>query len=270
MISIVIPTLNEEKFLPKLLDSLVAQTQTDFEVVVVDGSSTDKTVDIAHSYQSKLLKLTVVVSKKACLPLQRNLGAQRASGEWLIFVDADSVLMPYFIDRVKVFIEKTSPTWFTTWCLPDSNSVNDAIFTLFANVFWESMFIIKRPVAPGPLNCIRRDLFRSVGGYNETQAFNEDVEFGLRLNKHGATLTFLRETLYIWSMRRIRQEGRMKLMNQYILSMIPILLFKRPFKVMPGYIMGGHLYDKKKQKIKLLSMKKYELQFKKFMKEFLE
>jgi len=270
MISIIIPTLNEEKFLPKLLDSLVCQTQKDFEVIVVDGSSTDKTVELARTFSSKLPKLEIVEGTKACLPFQRNLGAKHARGDWLAFVDADSVLMPYFIDRLNVFIEKTAPVWFTTWCLPDSNSVNDAIFTLFANVFWESMLIIKRPVAPGPLNCIRHDLFRSIGGYNETQAFNEDVEFGLRLTKYGAKLSFLRETLYVWSMRRIRREGRMKLMNQYILSMIPILLFKRPFKVMPGYVMGGHLYNKKQKSHTIKVLKSYEKTLKRLAKDFFE
>lgn len=264
--SIIIPTLNEEKFLPKLLDSLVRQTRKDFEVVVVDGSSKDKTVAVTRSFTRKLPKLQVIVSHQASLPLQRNLGAKEAKGQWLVFVDADSVLMPYFVNRLSVFIQKTSPKWFTTWCLPDSDTVNDAIYTLLANIFWESMFIIKRPAAPGPLNCILRDLFRTVGGYDETQAFNEDVEFGLRLAKHGATLTFLRETLYVWSMRRIRREGKMKLLNQYIVAMIPILLFNRPFKAMPGYIMGGHIYGKKQQSI----LKQYEKKFRALLKELFE
>jgi glycosyltransferase involved in cell wall biosynthesis len=268
--SVIIPTLNEEKFLPKLLESLAGQTDKNFEVIVVDGSSKDKTVAVAQSFLSKVPKLQIMVSKKACLPSQRNSGAALASGEWLVFVDADSILMPYFIERLTVFIKKTAPAWFTTWCLPDSDVVNDAIFTLFTNIFWESMLIIKRPAAPGPLNCIRRTLFRSVGGYNETQKYNEDLEFGLRLTKHGATLSFLRETLYVWSMRRIRKEGKVKLMNQYILSIIPILLFKRPFKVMPGYVMGGHVYEKKQKSHTSKVLKRYEIQLKRFAKELFE
>lgn len=241
------------------------QTKRDFEVIIVDGCSKDKTIIEAKKYTKKLPALQILTAP-ASLPGQRNLGAAAAQGDWLVFVDADSVLMPYFVNRLSVFIQKTSPKWFTTWCLPDSDSVNDAIYTLIANIFWESMFIINRPVAPGPLNCIRRDLFRTVGGYDETQAFNEDVEFGLRLAKRGATLTFLRETLYVWSMRRIRREGKMKLLNQYIVAMIPILLFNRPFKAMPGYIMGGHIYGKKQQSI----LKQYEKKLRALLKELFE
>ncbi|MCX6794333.1 MAG: hypothetical protein NTY06_04505, partial [Candidatus Gottesmanbacteria bacterium] len=107
-------------------------------------------------------------------------------------------------------------------------------------------------------------------GYDETQAFNEDVEFGLRLTKQGVILTFLRETLYIWSMRRIRREGKIKVMNQYILSLIPILLFKRPFKVMPGYAMGGHLYTKKYKPSTIKILRSYEKTLKRFAKELFE
>jgi glycosyltransferase involved in cell wall biosynthesis len=270
MISIIIPTLNEEKFLPHLLDSLVSQTVKDFEVIVVDGSSKDKTVELAKSFRSKLPKLDVIVSKKASLPLQRNLGAKIARGEWLVFADADDVFMPYFIDRIEHFIKKTSPDWFTTWCVPDSDSSSDAIMTLFANVYWESTVLIKRPVAPGPLNCIGARLFHSVGGYNEEQEFNEDVELGLHLDRVGVKLTFLREALYVWSMRRIRRENKIKVMNQYIVSMIPILLFKRPFKVMPGYVMGGHAYTKKQKSYMATFIKKYEKSIKNFAKELFE
>jgi glycosyltransferase involved in cell wall biosynthesis len=75
-ISIVIPALNEEHFLPHLLTSLTKQTKSDFEVIVVDGSSTDRTVEVARSFGTKLPKLEVIVSQKASLPLQRNLGAR--------------------------------------------------------------------------------------------------------------------------------------------------------------------------------------------------
>src|SRR5690348_11138372 len=99
--SIIIPALNEEKFLPNLLTSLASQTKKDFEVIVVDGSSKDKTVSRARSFHKTVPGLRVVISKIASLPLQRNIGAKAAKGEWLIFVDADSILLPYFIERIS-------------------------------------------------------------------------------------------------------------------------------------------------------------------------
>lgn len=245
--SVIIPALNEEKFLPNLLASLAAQTKRNFEVIVVDGHSDDKTVAVAHTFDTALPSLHITRSDKASLPLQRNLGTRNARGQWLVFIDADSVLMPYFMDRLQVYIEAAKPMVFTTWMQPDSDVNNDAIFTLFTNIFIESMIVFKRPFTPGPLTVIAADIFRDVGGYDETHAFNEDVEFGLRLAKRGVTLRILRETLYIWSMRRIRRESKLKLMQQYVLSALPIFFLKRPMKYMPGYVMGGQLYGKKKR-----------------------
>jgi hypothetical protein len=59
-------------------------------------------------------------------------------------------------------------------------------------------------------------------------------------------------------------------MNQYILSMVPILFFRKPFKAMPGYIMGGHLYTSKRKPITKQVVKVYETGLKKLLKEMFE
>lgn len=269
LFSVIIPTLNEEKFLPKLLDSLTVQTQRDFEVIVVDGSSKDKTVALAKQYKEKLPLLDVIVSKKASLPLQRNLGAKEAKGEWLIFVDADTILLPYCIDRLEVFISREHPQVFTTWSRPDSEIPNDAIFTIMNVMTIEGSVLLKRPfVTPGSLTVIEKRTFESVGGYDEHHAFHEDVDLGLRLYQHNARLAILRETLYIWSMRRFRNEGTMKVIQQYARSALPIIFFRRPMKHMPGYVMGGHLYGKSKKSKSVLYS--YEKKLRKMMRELFE
>ena len=105
--SVVIPALNEEKFLPNLLASLASQTDRNFEVIVVDGASKDKTVAVAERYKNKLPSLQVIVGAKARLPLQRNIGANAAHGEWYVFVDADTVLLPYCLARLYAYIKGT-------------------------------------------------------------------------------------------------------------------------------------------------------------------
>lgn len=268
--SVVIPTLNEEKFLPNLLESLAKQTVRDFEVIVVDGMSKDKTVNVARSFAKKLPKLQVVVSPKASLPFQRNLGAKKTSGEWLIFIDADSVLYPHFFERVIQYIEEEHPSFFSTWVSPDSKNPGDANIALFNNMVQETLIIWRRPFAPGPLTAVLRSVFDRVGGYNEAHAYNEDVEFSMRVQKENIPLHIIRETLYIWSLRRLRDQGTLKVVQQYLLSSFPILLFKRPFKHMPGYVMGGHLYDKKKKPINSSRLKQYEKKLKALVKELFE
>ncbi len=264
--SVIIPTLNEEKFLPKLLASLAGQTQKNFEVIVVDGRSKDKTVALARSWARQLPRLSIIKAPQASLPLQRNLGERNAAGSWLVFVDADSILMPYFISRIEEFIRTKKARVFTTWTQPDSDNGNDAILSLLANMFYEATLLLHRPIAPGPLTVIDRSLFEEVGGYDETHAFHEDVELGLRLARRGVTVSLLRETLYIWSMRRIRKEGKMKLFRQMVIAAIPVLFLKKPLKSMSDYIMGGQLYTQKKR-VKRSAVKRYEMKLKHLARE---
>ena len=78
--SIVIPCLNEEKYLPKLLTNLEKQTLKDFEVIVVDGQSEDKTLAKATSFNNRL-KIKTLKADKRNVSFQRNLGAKNAKGE---------------------------------------------------------------------------------------------------------------------------------------------------------------------------------------------
>jgi glycosyltransferase involved in cell wall biosynthesis len=268
LFTVVIPALNEEKFLPNLLESLCAQTTKNFEVIVVDGSSTDKTVEVAKKFKSKL-PLNIIVSKTACLPLQRNLGARNSSGEWLAFVDADSILLPNFFERVSKFIEKYQPKLLTTWARPDSEEISDAILTLLFNILMEQTMRLKKAYSPGPLTLVTRAAFTSINGYDESHAYNEDIDFGLRLQKIGIMNLVVRETLYVWSLRRMRKVGTFKVLQQYLISALPVLLFNKTYKKMPGYVMGGQLYGRNKKLVKSASLKSFELKLKKITQELL-
>lgn len=244
--SVIIPALNEEKFLPKLLASLTVQSRRDFEVIVVDGSSKDKTVETAKSFLAKLPSLFIEVSRIASLPLQRNLGAKRARGEWLIFIDADSILLPFFIERISEFIGEQHPKLFTTWFRPDSEVGSDALLTLLGNMFIEGSVVLHRQLSPGPLTVVNRQSYTMIGGYDESLKFSEDFDFAQRLAAAGINLKILRETLYVWSMRRIRKEGKLKMLQFYAKVSLQALLTKKVPGDITGYIMGGHLYKQDK------------------------
>jgi glycosyltransferase involved in cell wall biosynthesis len=260
--TVIIPTLNEEKFLPHLLGSLAAQTYKDFEVIVVDGKSKDQTVPKASSYAKTLPSLRIVQSDRASLPLQRNKGAAAARGEWLIFIDADVVVLPYFLDRAAWFIQTSRPEFFTTWFCPDSDLSGDATFTLLGNIFVESSIRLHRPISPGPMTIISNEVFRRVGGYDESLKFGEDYDITKRVVKLKIPLKLLRETLYVFSLRRVRNEGKLKFLTAYTTASLITLLTKHAPKQIHGYHMGGHLYSKNtsftKNKRMIQMKKKFE------------
>ncbi len=265
--SFIIPTLNEEKFLPLLLDSLVCQTEKNFEVIVVDGKSQDKTQEIANTYKKKF-PITILESPIASLPFQRNLGASNAKGSWLIFADADTVFLPYFLSRCHQYIDAKNPRVLATWFSPDSEVGGDTIITLFANISLELSLLIHRPITPGPLTIVSREAFDKVHGYDETHAFGEDYDFGLRLDKAGERVHVLRETVAIWSLRRMRKEGKISVVQKYAASAAVALITRHPLKSMPGYIMGGHLYNKKKKPIEIHALRNFNKQLQKMITDF--
>ena len=107
-VSIIIPMYNAEKYIGECLDSILAQTFTDFEVIVVDDCSTDKSCEIVESYIENQKgegtdKLKLVRSKKnsgACIGIPRNIGIRFAQGEYLMFVDNDDALTPTALEEL--------------------------------------------------------------------------------------------------------------------------------------------------------------------------
>lgn len=269
MFSIIIPTLNEELFLPHLLDSLVAQSQKNFEVIIVDGASKDKTVEVARLYKEKLPSLTVVMSNIASLPLQRNVGAKKAKEQWLLFVDADTVFLPYCLERLQTFTQDSKAKLITAWGKPDSEKVQESMHTLVFNLFLEASIMFKRQLAPGPFALVDRKIFARIDGYDETLRFGEDQNLSQRLGDMGIDLVIIRETLYVWSQRRFRSFGLLRSFQIYLKAGLRVLFTKKNYRYIPEYIMGGHMYTSKKSVRKSL-FRSFELKLRKLIQELFE
>ncbi len=93
IISIVIPLYNKEKAISKTIYSALSQTFDDYEIVVVDDGSTDKSVDIVKAIHSD--KIRLISKKNGGVSSARNRGIEEAKGQWIIFLDADDFLLPY-------------------------------------------------------------------------------------------------------------------------------------------------------------------------------
>lgn len=268
--SIIIPALNEEKFLPKLLESLAHQHFTNFEVIVVDGKSKDKTVAIATQFSGKVPNLSVVVADHASLPYQRNFGAERAKGEWFVFIDADTVVFSYTLERLHTYLLSSEESFFTTWFSPDGVDINDVRMTLFAIFFFELSKSMKRAVSPGPFTVVKRSAFAAVNGYDIEHPFLEDQDFSRRMATAGYDLSIIRESLYVWSLRRYRKEGTAKVFQAYTKALLPVLFSKKVPKNMKGYEMGGQIFSRKKKSVKKPLLKDTERKMKKLMQEIFE
>jgi glycosyltransferase involved in cell wall biosynthesis len=91
-LSIIIPTINEENYLPYLLESIKIQTYKDFEIIVVDGNSKDNTVKIAKKFNCKVFKEPK--NQRTHPSKARNIGSKFSKGNLILYLDAD-VILPY-------------------------------------------------------------------------------------------------------------------------------------------------------------------------------
>ncbi len=99
-LSIIIPTYNEEKVLPDAIESLGFQIYDDFEIIVVDDGSTDKTLEILRNLQSTIPNFRFLEQKHKGAGAARNLGAKSAKGSILVFVDADMAFDKEFLGKL--------------------------------------------------------------------------------------------------------------------------------------------------------------------------
>lgn len=105
-VSIIIPLYNKEKYIANTIESIFRQTYNDFELIIVDDGSTDRSGEIARSYQDN--RISVFQVTNGGVSSARNVGLSKASGEWIWFVDADDVPDENWLKKVAVYLEDSS------------------------------------------------------------------------------------------------------------------------------------------------------------------
>jgi glycosyltransferase involved in cell wall biosynthesis len=106
-ISVVIPVYNTAKFLAQCLDSVIHQTFTDFEAIIVDDGSTDNSIEIDRYYAGHDTRFRILQQENKGLSEARNAGLDIARGEWITFVDSDDMIAPNFLQTLFNAIMET-------------------------------------------------------------------------------------------------------------------------------------------------------------------
>jgi len=211
MLSIITPTLNEENFLSRLLESIERQDFPEREIIIADAGSKDKTVAIAESY-----KVTVVPGG---LPAKgRNEGARFSKGEMFLFLDADVVLPDDFLNRVlKEFKERNLDV--ASFCL-DSQSGKKSEKFLY-NFFYNWPIIIFEKILSHGSQAVlvKKEFFEKIKGFDESIKFAEDHNFVRRIKKIGK-FGVIRSAKILSSPRRFEKDGWLLTYFRYIIAEI--------------------------------------------------
>lgn len=226
MLSIIIPALNEEKYLPRLLESLRNQDfKGEYEIIVADAGSFDKTKEIARNFGCR-----VVLGGR---PAEgRNRGAQVARGEILLFIDADASLPEDFLK--KALLEFSSRELDSAGFLvyPQSpKKIYRFIFSLY-NLF-AKLFEKKIPLGWTAI-LTKKAIHLQIKGFDEKITIGEDHWYLKKASKIGRC-GIIKSTKVFASPRRFEKEGVFRLCLKYILVGLYILLFGPPKKEIIKY-----------------------------------
>ncbi|HEU4416015.1 MAG TPA: glycosyltransferase [Candidatus Angelobacter sp.] len=182
-VSIIIPARNEERMIGRCLQALAEMSfsRDRFEVILVDNGSTDRTVEVAESFQDRL-KLRVLIREGVRISGLRNLGAREAQGSILAFLDADCLAPVDWLQRV------------TELAFADGMGVVGAHYLLPENSSWvgRTWHRYQEAAKSGAVSHVpagdlimRREDFLSVNGFDESIQTNEDYELCERVRGAG-------------------------------------------------------------------------------------
>jgi len=204
MLSFIIATLNEEKHLDGLLNSLKPQLEKGDEIIVVDSYSKDKTIEIAEKHGAKIL-----TQEKKGIGLAKTYGAEKANNEILIFLDADCTLSPYHAERIRKHFSNPEIIAVGGLDLYESDSgFWGFLYNTFSRFvfYWAKLIYIitKKYWIPANNSVYKKKTFFSVGGFRSVVCEDTDMMRRLPSSKNVIYDSKLIATL---SERRFKESG---------------------------------------------------------------
>lgn len=226
MLSIIIPTLEEEKYLPFLLESIKEQEVLNYEIIIADAGSKDKTIEIAKKYNCKIVK--------GGLPAKgRNQGAKIAKGNLLLFLDADMILPDNSLNKfiLEFNKKKLSVAGFLLQPWPVCQNIKvggrkDILLKILYNVFYNIPACILENILPHSTGSllIKKSLYKKIGGFDESIKLAEDHIYARKARKSGK-FGILKSSKIYFSQRRFERDGLAKTYFKYVAGELYIIFF---------------------------------------------
>jgi len=176
MLSVIVPTLNEEKYIERCLKAIRNQRYENYELIISDGNSLDRTVEISKKYTEK-----IIISPKRGIGIQQNIGAKNAKGNILIFVHADVVIKNALFEKI---VKAVSEGYIGGGAEVEIEGT-DFKYRLF-NVFFRKLNNVLNRIniiASGDVLFFKKDAFIKNEGFRDV--FFEDGDLFFRVRKNG-------------------------------------------------------------------------------------
>jgi glycosyltransferase involved in cell wall biosynthesis len=207
--SIIIPTLNEENYIASCLDSILASDidKNMIEVLVVDGISCDRTVEIVKSYMQKYPFIKLLQNKKKIIPTAINIGIKSAKGEYIIRIDAHSVYPKDYFSKLLYWSEKLDADNVGGVCITDVK--NKTLKTESIKVVMSHKLgvgggdyrgVISEPKESNtvPFGCFKKETLLKYGFFDERLERTEDLEINKRFIDRGGKVYLVPELSFTY------------------------------------------------------------------------
>jgi glycosyltransferase involved in cell wall biosynthesis len=226
-VSIIIPCRNEEKFVGKCLDSVLAHDypSDQMEVLIADGMSTDNTRKILEGYTQRFPQVRWFDNPKKIVPTGLNILIRQAEGEIIVRLDAHNEYPKDYISKcVHALIEYKADNVGGLWITRprEASVLGKAIVFVLSHRFGvgNSLFRlgVKEPTEADtvPFGCYRREVFDRVGPFNENLVRNQDIEFKLRLKKAGGKILLLPDVVsYYYARSNLKDLAKNNFLNGF-------------------------------------------------------
>lgn len=193
-VSIVLPTYNGERWLKESLDSIINQTFTDWELIIVDDCSIDNTLKIAEQYQNEYGNIRIIhniINKK--LPASLNVGFRDAAGEYLTWTSDDNMYELNALEKMVRYLDKNPEKKMVCTAMKDVDEEGNLVAE--RRVYSDELMYYNDFV--GASFMYRRVVLDEVGEYDESLFCVEDYEYWFRILVRYGSIGHIDEILYI-------------------------------------------------------------------------
>lgn len=211
LVSVLMTAYNREKYIGEAIESVLESSFGDWELIISDDLSVDKTVEIARHYENLDKRIKVFVNSKNLGDYpNRNKAASYASGKYLKYLDADDVIYYYGLEVMVRFMERFPEAGFGLSSYPDDECCFPRLISpreIFLESFGNCNHFSRGPGS----SIIRRDVFEKLGGFSGKQ-FVGDQEFWLKISMYHS-LVKLPQDLY-WNRLHAEQQSKLEQKRQ--------------------------------------------------------
>ncbi|WP_284010719.1 glycosyltransferase family 2 protein [Haloarcula pelagica] len=198
-VSVVVPTYNRADTVGRAVESALAQTVTDIEVVVVDDGSTDDTAAVVTGIDDERVRY-LAHERNRGRSAARNTGIEAARGEYVAFLDSDDRWLPGKLDRQLAELSRRPPEWIGVYCeflTPKPSALGRLVDWLSREVFAtpraleggrelaREILTVNVLMGPGSTLLVEREALRATDGFDEELVDHEDWDLVLQLLDHG-------------------------------------------------------------------------------------